>query len=125
MRGIRRHQRGWAWLAVVLLLSHAAAAGGGKFPAQTDAVLGPIVICTSDGAKIVLGHAGNDRPGSCAHCLACAPAAQTGLADFGNDAVPILFPAPSAPHPAGTNLDPLALHLSRGGIYSRGPPRAT
>jgi hypothetical protein len=70
MRGVRRHGRLVAWFAIIALLSNAAAFA--SLPIRTavvDPSLGPLIICTSNGAVTVPGDGSSDRQGD--HCPAC------------------------------------------------------
>jgi hypothetical protein len=70
MRCVRRHGRVVAWLAIIALLSNAAAFA--IFSTRTAAVdhgLGPLVICTADGAMTVPDDGPQNRQAD--HCPAC------------------------------------------------------
>jgi hypothetical protein len=124
MRQFRRHKRGWAWLAIVVLLSHAVALAAPKASARTDSVLGTVVICTADGAKVAPAGGDPDGPASCSHCPACVLSGHAATALLGGVSIPIVFPAPSTQRLSPVDASPLAAHLVRGGTYSRGPPLA-
>jgi len=123
MKLLRRLRFALAWLAILALLSHAALLAAPKPAARADGVLGPLVICTADGAKVVPDDGGPDGPAPCNHCPACLLATQFALAAVGGDAISIAFPTPSASRLIPAAADPLPVHLVRGGTYSRGPPR--
>jgi len=122
MKRLRRLRFGLAWLAVVALLSHAVVLAASESAARADGVLGPLVICTADGAKVVPGDDRPDEPGPCTHCPACVPLAHFPLAIVGGDPVAIAFPTPAASRPFQSGANPLAVHLIHGAIHSRGPP---
>jgi hypothetical protein len=122
MKQLRRRRFVWAWIAIVALLGHAVLSFAPKPTARVDSVLGPLVICTADGAKVVPGGGGPDAPGPCNHCPACVPLAHFALAVIDSDPVAITFPMPAAPRPRQSGANPLAVHLIHGAIYSRGPP---
>jgi hypothetical protein len=122
VKRLRRLKFALAWLAIAALLSHAALLAAPKPAARADGVLGPLVICTADGAKVVPDHGGPDGPAPCNHCPACLIATQYALAAVGGEPVSITFPTPSAPRLILAAVDPLPVHLVRGGTYSRGPP---
>jgi hypothetical protein len=124
MRQLRHHKRGWAWLAIAVLLSHAVALGGPKASARIDSVLGPLVICTADGAKVAPAGGNPDGPALCSHCPACVLSGHAAIALAGSDTVAIVFPAPSAQRLSRADANPPAVHLVRGGTHSRGPPHA-
>lgn len=122
MRGVRRHQRAWAWLATIALLSNVLVAlAPSKAASLVDDILGPLVICTADGAKTAQNRGGTDRHTPSEHCPACTLLAQFVLA-VTIILTAIAFPAlaDAIPTPTGSGL--LALHLSLGGIRSRAPP---
>jgi hypothetical protein len=123
MTYLRRHKRGWAWLAIVALVGHAVALAATTPVPRGDDVLGPLVICTADGAKTAQGDGSPDGLPPPDHCPACMPSAQFALAAAINPGA-LAFPTPPAPRPVPTGADPLAVHLVLGGIHSRGPPHA-
>jgi Protein of unknown function (DUF2946) len=122
MKQVRRRKVPLAWIAIVALLGHAVLSVASKPLARADGILGPLVICTADGAKVVPGDGNPDAPGPCNHCPACVPLAHFALAVIGGDPVAIVFPAPAALRPPQSRANPLAVHLIHGAIYSRGPP---
>jgi hypothetical protein len=110
------------WLAAVALLSNMLAMAflaPSTAVALVDDALGPVIICTADGAKTAPGEGGGHS--SSQHCPAC-----TLLAPFAH-AVAIAvtaanFPPPLSARPALQLPPSPAVHLSLGGIRSRAPP---
>lgn len=123
MTYLRRHKRGWTWLAIVVLLGHAVALAAATPGPRGDDVLGPLVICTADGAKVAQGDGSPGEPSPPGHCPACMPSAQFALA-VAIDPGALAFPTPPAPRPIPTGANTRAVHLVLGGIHSRGPPHA-
>jgi hypothetical protein len=121
---LRRHRRGWVWLAILAVLSHAVALSAAT-PVQRadDAPGGPLVICTANGAKVAPGDGPSDGSPASGHCPACVPPAQFALASA-RAPEPIAFPMLSAHRPVTADTATLALHLVLGGIHSRAPPHA-
>jgi hypothetical protein len=120
-----RHRRLVAWLAIVALLCNALAVFAPAKAAHVvvDDLLGPMVICASDGAAALVADDGTQAPAHSrsSHCPDCTLVKHVVLAF----AAPISeFPAP----PRGVRklgYSPpasVASHLSRGGIRSRAPP---
>lgn len=125
---LRRHRRVPGWLAVLALLSNLltmallapAAAAGAR--AHVDEILGPLVLCTADGAKTAVpdgGGSGGRTPSD--HCRACLTVAPYALA-VAIVLTAIDFPKPPAARPAVLQSRSPAAHLARGGIRSRAPP---
>jgi hypothetical protein len=122
----RRHKRLLGWLAAVALLGNVLATAllAHTTAAITilDSVLGPIALCTADGAKTI--PAGGPAPADRApadHCPACVMTAQLALAVAivaAGFAVPFLRAGGAAPQ----WRRPRALRLRRGGISPRAPP---
>jgi hypothetical protein len=112
-----------SWLAAIALLGNALAMAflvPVTAVALVDDILGPIVLCTADGAKTVPGHgSGGNAPSN--HCPACVTTAQFVLAVV-LVVSPVAFPALSAQGPLPRQPRALALHLGRGGIRPRAPP---
>ena len=123
MTYLRCHKRNWAWLAIVALLGHALALGVPAGTLSADSVLGPLVICTADGAKPPPGDGTPDGLPPAGHCLACLLSVQPTLA-AAFAALPIAFPTMHTPRPQATGTSAVAVHLVIGGIHSRGPPHA-
>lgn len=122
MRGVRRHKRAWAWLAIIALLSNMLVAlAPSKAASLVDEILGPLVICTADGAKTAQGDGGSGRHAPPDHCPTCTLLAQFVLA-VAVILTAVAFPVLAAAIPTPTGSGPLALHLSLGGIRSRAPP---
>jgi hypothetical protein len=119
---LRRHKRGWAWLAVLALLVHAVALSAAAPVQRADTGLGgSLVICTANGAEVAPGDGPSDGPPASGHCPACVPPAHFALA-AGRTPEPIAFPVLSAPRPVAAGTVTLALHLVLGGVHSRAPP---
>jgi hypothetical protein len=123
MKQLRRLGRALAWLAILALLGHEALLAAPRPAARADGVLGPLVICTTDGAKAVPADDGTGGAAPCDHCPACVPLAPIALAAIGGDPVAISFPLPVVQRPPRNGASPLAVHLIHGAIHSRGPPR--
>lgn len=122
----RRQRRLLGWLAAIALLANVLATAllAHTSAALTilDGVLGPITLCTADGAKT--GPAGGPGPAEKApadHCLACVTVAQIALA-IAVIAAAFAFPLLRAGGPAPPWKRPLALRLRLGGISPRAPP---
>jgi hypothetical protein len=126
---LRQHRRLLGWLSATLLLGHVLAAAllaPSRAMTLVDDLLGTLVICTADGAKVV-SH--GDGPGGhfpadhspANHCPACITAAQVALAAI---IVLSLFAFPLLPVPALPlrHARVAAVRLSLGGIGSRAPP---
>ena len=123
MNYLRAAKRSWAWLAIAALLAHVLASAIPTDVPRADSVLGPLVICTADGAKVTQGDGTPDRVPTAGHCLACMPPVQLALVpDF--TALPVAFPPVRAPRFEAAGTSPIAVHLIAGGIHSRGPPHA-
>jgi len=123
---LRRQKRLLGWLAAVALLGNVLAT---VLLARTaaaltifDDILGPITLCTADGAKTA--PAGGPAPAEKApadHCLACVTVAQLALA-VAIIAAAFAFPLLRAGGPAPPWQRPLSLRLRLGGISPRAPP---
>jgi hypothetical protein len=126
MKYLRCHKRSWAWLAIVALLSHALALGAPTAGPSVDSVLGPLVICTANGAKAAQGDGTPGGSTSAEHCPACMPPVQLALAAGLTAALFIAFPTPTMRmlRPPTIGASSVAVHLVIGGIHSRGPPHA-
>jgi hypothetical protein len=88
-----------------------------------DSALGPLVICTADGAKAPPGDGTPDGLPAAGHCLACLLSVQPALA-AALTAFAIAFPTTHTPRPQATGTSAVAIHLVAGGIHSTGPPHA-
>ena len=114
-----------SWLAAIALLGNVLAMAflvSATAAALVDDVLGPVVLCTADGAKTVPGGgsgSGGHAPSN--HCPACVTTAQFVLAVV-LVLSPIAFPAQSTQGPGPRHSRALAVHLGRGGIRPRAPP---
>src|SRR5262245_42557676 len=83
MVGVRRHKRILGWLAIIALLSNVLASPSlvpSMAASLVDDVLGPLVICTADGAKAAPGHGGAGGQMPANHCPACVTVVQFVLA---------------------------------------------
>jgi len=124
MFAVRRHKRILGWIAIVALLSNVLASPS-LAPATTaslvDDVLGPLVICTADGAQAAPGHGGSGGHAPANHCPACVTVAQFVLA-VAIILTAIAFSLPPAARPTRLQLRSPAVHVSLGGVRSRAPP---
>ena len=126
MGRLRRHKHGLGWLAIVALVGNVLAGAFCHTPAKAlalaDELLGPLVICTSEGAKTVPhgGDAPKPHPQSnhCAVCTVLAGLATAIALAFAT----VAFELRTLSRPAQAGLRTLADHLSLGGIRSRAPP---
>jgi DUF2946 family protein len=123
---LRRQKRLLGWLAAVALLGNVLATAllARTTAALTilDDILGPIALCTADGAKTA--PAGGPAPAEKApadHCLTCVTVAQLALA-VAIIAAAFVFPLLRAGGPAPPRQRPLSLRLRLGGISPRAPP---
>jgi DUF2946 family protein len=125
MSGLRRHKRVVGWLAAIALLGNVLAIAPFIRPSTVtvlDDILGPIVICTADGAKALSDQgsgSGDHQP--CSHCPACVMLAQFALA-VAVVLAAIAFPLPPTSTRVPLRARPLAFHLCRGAMRSRAPP---
>jgi hypothetical protein len=125
MGGPRHHRRGTAWLAIIALLSNVLTGALGvafaKASSPADRLLGPLVICTANGAAVA-PHDGGTQPGTpgdhCPSCTLIGSLALIGTVAFSL----VVFPPPAAPRPAAAQSATPVRHLSLGGIGSRAPP---
>jgi hypothetical protein len=112
-----------SWLAAIALLGNALAMTvlvPSTAVALLDDILGPVVLCTADGAKTVPGGgSGGHAPSQ--HCPACVTTAQFVFAVVLVLSA-IAFPVLSTQRPAPLQSCASALHLGRGGIRPRAPP---
>jgi hypothetical protein len=124
MVGVRRHKRVLGWVAIVALLSNVLTAGllaSSMAASPVDDVLGQLVICTADGAKVAPGNGGSGRHAPSDHCPDCVtvkPFAFTVAVVV----TAIAFPPQPAARPARVPSRSPAVHVSLGGIRSRAPP---
>lgn len=123
MRGLRRHKGVLVWVAAIALLGNLLAAMTfvPVAAALADHVLGPIVICTTDGAK-ALPDGGGTGKHSHEHCGACTLHATPAKLCVALVSVAVAFPKLPASKPRPADAPPLATQLSLGGIRSRAPP---
>lgn len=124
---LRRHRRVPGWLAIFALLSNVLAmallAPAAAAPLVDD-ILGPLVICTADGAKTSLPHdggSGGQTPSN--HCPACLTVAPYALA-VAIVLTAIVFPQPHAAKPTRLQSRSPAVQLALGGVRSRAPPHS-
>jgi hypothetical protein len=121
----RRHKFGLGILGVIAILSNVLAGALCHMPKAAglvDDILGPLVICTADGASAV-PHGGSGpepdkRADQCATCTLLAGFALLVTLVF----AAVAFPAWSVAYRLRTGVRTLADHLSLGGIRSRAPP---
>lgn len=124
MGRLRRHKRVLVWLAVVALLGNLLAASAfapSATAALADDILGPIVICTANGAKALPDDGGPGQHAPANHCPACTLHAQLALT-VAIVAIAIAFPLRTVSKPQPVETRPLAVQFSLGGIGSRAPP---
>jgi hypothetical protein len=122
MGRLRRQKRVVSWLATIALLSNMLAMAflaPSTTVAFVDDALGPMIICTADGAKTAPGEGGG-HPHS-QHCPACTLLAPFALA-VAFAAAPAIFPPPPSSRLAILQSSARAVHLSLGGNRSRAPP---
>jgi hypothetical protein len=125
MGRLRQHKRQLSWLAAVAVVGNVLAMALVIRPAAAftvlDDILGPIALCTADGAKTMPGGSGplDHAPGD--HCPVCATLAQLALA-VSIAVAAFLFPMPAAGGAALLPRRPLPLRVRRGGIAPRAPP---
>jgi hypothetical protein len=125
MGRLRRHKPVLSWFAAIALLGNALAMAflvPVTAAALVDDILGPVVLCTADGAKTVPGGgsgSGGHAPSN--HCPACVTTAQFVLAVILVLSA-VAFPLLSTQGPLLRQARALALHLGRGGIRPRAPP---
>jgi Protein of unknown function (DUF2946) len=123
---LRRQKRLLGWLAAIALLGNVLATAllARTAAALTilDDVLGPITLCTADGAKTApAGGPGPAEKAPADHCPACVTVAQLALA-IAIIAAVFAFPLLRAGGPAPPWQRPLSLRLRLGGISPRAPP---
>jgi DUF2946 family protein len=124
MVGVRRHKRVLRWLAIVALLSNVLTAGllaPSMAASPVNDLLGPLVICTADGAKTVPGNGGSGRHAPSDHCPDCVTVKPFAFA-VAVVVTAIAFPPQPAAKPARVQSRSPAVHVSLGGIRSRAPP---
>ena len=124
MAGVRRHKRVLGWIAIIALLTNVLAAGSllpSMAASPVDDVLGPLVICTADGAKVAPGSGGSGRHAPSDHCPACVTVKPFVLA-VALVLTAIAFPLSPAARPARLQSRSPAVHVSLGGVRSRAPP---
>jgi hypothetical protein len=124
MVGVRRHKRVLGWIAIVALVSNVLTAGllaPSMAASAIDDVLGPLVICTADGAKMMPGNGGSGRHNPSDHCPDCVTVKPFAFAVVLAD-MAIAFPPQPAARPARLSSRSPAVHVSLGGIRSRAPP---
>jgi len=124
MLAVRRHKRIPGWIAILALLSNVLAAPSlvpSMAASLVDDVLGPLVICTADGAQATPGHGGSGGHTPANHCPACVTVAQFVLA-VTIILTAIAFSLLPAARPTRLQLRSPAVHVSLGGVRSRAPP---
>ena len=124
MGGVRRHKRVLGWIAIVALVSNVLTAGWlapSMAASPVDDLLGPLVICTADGAKMVPGNGGSGRHAPSDHCPDCVTVKPFAFAVALADTA-IAFPLQPAAMLARLPSRSPAVHVSLGGIRSRAPP---
>jgi hypothetical protein len=122
--GLRRHRRATAWLAVLALLGNvlSGAWAMAKAAAPADGLLGPHVICTSEGLVTLPAEDGSPPPVSTStHCPACTLVPGVALLvalSFVGPAFAVV-PLDLAP----PNAEPVPVRRpAPGGLGSRAPP---
>lgn len=126
MGRLRRQKRLLGWLAAVALLGNVLAAAlivrTAAALTSLEDILGPITLCTADGARTApAGIPGPAEKAPADHCLACVTVAQLALA-LAAIAVAFAFPLLRAGGPAPPWQRPPSLRLRLGGISPRAPP---
>jgi len=124
MVGVRRHKRVLSWIAIIALLSNVLAAASlvpSMAASPVDDVLGPLVICTADGAKTAPGNGGSGKHTASDHCPDCVTVKPFVLA-IALVLTPVVFPLSPAARPARLQSRSPAVHVSLGGVQSRAPP---
>jgi len=124
MVGVRRHKRVLGWIAIVALVSNVLAAGlfaPSIAASSVDDLLGPLVICTADGAKVAPGNGGSGRHAPSDHCPDCVTVKPFAFAVALAETA-IAFPPQPAARLARLPSRSPAVHVSLGGIRSRAPP---
>jgi hypothetical protein len=124
MVGVRRHKRVLGWVAIIALVSNVLTAGlltPSKAASSVDDLLGPLVICTADGAKVAPGNGGSGGHAPSDHCPDCVTVKPFAFAVALADTA-IAFPLQPAARPARVPSRSPAVHVSVGGIRSRAPP---
>lgn len=93
-----------------------------KAAGLVDDLIGPLVICTSDGATTLPHGSGGSGPDKKSdHCTSCTLLAGFALLVALAFAA-IVFPPASIRFQLRTGVRTLADHLGLGGIHSRAPP---
>ena len=124
MVGLGRHKGILGWIAIIALLSNLLTAVSLALPTAAslvDDILGPLTICTADGAKEAPGHGGPGRPVASDHCPTCITAKHFALVIIIIPTRLNLAPARRA-KPAPLQARVPAVHASLGGNRSRAPP---
>ena len=122
MAGLRRHRRVTGWFAALALLGNMLAmafVGPSAAVTRVDDLLGTVVICTADGAKVLPGEGpDHSRAQHCPACTLLAPVALAVAIAF----ITIDFPPALSTRPTILQPRAPAVHVSLGGIRSRAPP---
>jgi hypothetical protein len=122
MNMLWRHRRVWQPLAVLALLSNLVVAPAPlKHTPLVDSVLGLLVLCTAHDAGAAAADSERSKTSPSEHCPACTLAPQPGPA-VAIAAASVVYAAPTTAKLSAPATDPLALHLSDGGVRSRAPP---
>jgi hypothetical protein len=125
MRRLRRQKRLLGWLAAMALMSNVLAIASIVRPTAAvtvlDDILGPVALCTPDGARSLPGGPQPHEHAPADHCPACATLAKFALAAAVILAAFIL-PAPAGGGPAPSWQCPRPFRLGLGGISPRAPP---
>jgi hypothetical protein len=120
----RRYRYAVAWLAVVALLGNTLAAfAPAKAAEVVDDILGPLIVCTSQGAQPLSHDGTSPSPGdqSAAHCPSCTLVKNVSLAaEFCVQKFP--SPPQAARIQTSSDLRGVAFRLSLGRIGCRAPP---
>lgn len=121
-----RVRAGLKLLGIIAILSNVLAGALCHMPSKAaglvDDILGPLVICTSDGASTVPhGGSGPEPDKKSDHCATCTLLGGFALAVALVFAA-IAFPPWSVAYRIRIGVRTLADHLSLGGIRSRAPP---
>jgi hypothetical protein len=123
----RKYKRWLAWLGIMALLGNVMTGAFGYSPVKkmtpvVDAILGVLVICTSDGATDGGQGGGSPIHNPADHCPACVTLAKVALAVALVLLAVIAFPLPVAARPVPIRSRQPTARLGLGGIGSRAPP---
>jgi hypothetical protein len=125
MRGFRKHRRAITWVALVAIMGNVLFAFAPAKAAQnSDAVLGPLLMCTADGLHRPVDDGQTPEPGrpNGPHCPNCT-LVKSFVFVLGVLAEEFPLPPQGALHLKCYGAQSAAAHpLSLGGVGSRAPP---